>query len=86
MLGRMLFDHPRSVGESYGEHLLVASGFGLTMIGAGLACMVHAMVPGMFARTGSAAIEKLHSRMVRNHHRVSAAPRAALTPAGDDAA
>jgi hypothetical protein len=69
MIDRLLFDHPRSVGESYGEHLLVAGGFGMAMIGAGLACMVHAIVPGLFARTGSATIETLHGRMVRNRRR-----------------
>lgn len=70
MIDRVFFEHPRSVGESYGEHLRIASGFGLTMMGAGLACIVHGIVPSLFVKTGSAAIDHLHGRMVRNRGRV----------------
>jgi hypothetical protein len=58
-LPRSFVDHPRSVGESYGEHFTVASGFGLRLIGAGLACLVHACVPAWFTRTGSRAVRVL---------------------------
>ena len=69
MIERLFLEHPRSVGESYSEHLLTASGFGATMMLAGLACMLHGLVPVLFARTGSAAIERLHDRMVLNRRR-----------------
>jgi hypothetical protein len=59
ILPRSFVDHPRSVGESYGEHFTVALGFGLRLIGAGLACLVHACVPGWFTRTGSGAVRAL---------------------------
>lgn len=72
MIDRIFFAHPRSVSESYGEHLMVAGGFGLTMIGAGLACMIHAIVPAMFVKTGSGVIENLHRRMVRNRRQLPA--------------
>jgi hypothetical protein len=82
----MLFEHPRSVGESYGEHLVVAGSFGVTMIGAGIACMVHAIVPGLFTRTGSWAIEHLHGRMVTNRHRVAhLAPGTTVATGGEPA-
>ena len=61
-------EHPASVGESYGEHFVTASGFGLTMLLAGLACLLHAVFPFMFGRTGSNAITALYRRMVT--HRV----------------
>ena len=66
---RIFTDHPHSVGESYGEHLVTASGFGLRMIIAGLACMVHAVLPFLFVKTGSAQISVLHDRMVANRRR-----------------
>lgn len=66
-------DHPAAVGETYGEHFVMASGFGLRMILAGLACLVHAVLPFLFLRTGSATIETLHHRMV-THRRVKPAP------------
>ena len=61
-------EHPASVGESYTQHLATAGGFGLAMIGGGLACLVHGVLPFLFTRTGSAAIERLHDRMIA--HRV----------------
>jgi len=58
-LPRSFVDHPASVGESYGEHFAVASGFGLRLIAAGLACLVHACVPAWFTRTGSRAVRAI---------------------------
>ena len=53
---KLFRDHPASVGESYGEHLGAATGFGLRLIGAGLACLVHGLLPFLFVKTGSNAI------------------------------
>ena len=64
MFTRLFLDHPRSVGETYLEHQRHAFGFGIALLGAALACLVHAMVPGLFVRTGSQAITRLHDRMV----------------------
>lgn len=57
--------HPRDVGETYGEHLGQASGFGASLIVAGLACLVHAVFPFWFERTASQRVQKLHARMSR---------------------
>ncbi|WP_108790035.1 DUF6356 family protein [Erythrobacter sp. Alg231-14] len=56
--------HPASVGESYGEHLAHASGFGLRMIAGGVACVLHGLFPFLFIKTGSRQITTLHGRMV----------------------
>jgi hypothetical protein len=58
-LPRSFVDHPRSVGETYREHFAVALGFGLRLIAAGLACLVHACVPAWFTRSGSQAVRTL---------------------------
>jgi hypothetical protein len=63
MLRRLLFDHPRSVGESYGEHLRFAGRFGLIMIAGGLAALVHAIVPAWFQKTGSTALGRLNAQL-----------------------
>jgi hypothetical protein len=76
-LDRLFNEHPASVGESYGEHLVQASSFGARMILAGLACLVHGLLPFLFVRTGSTAITALHSRMVTNRSRLPAATQAA---------
>ncbi len=57
--------HPSEVGESYGEHFRNASAFGLRMIGGGIACLVHAVLPFLFVQTGSRTMDALHRRMNR---------------------
>jgi hypothetical protein len=42
----------------------IASRFGLTMIGGGVVCLIHALFPALFERTGSTAIKRLYSEMV----------------------
>jgi len=68
-INQLFNEHPASVGESYGEHLVQASSFGTQMILAGLACLVHGLLPFLFVRTGSTAITALHTRMVTNRQR-----------------
>jgi hypothetical protein len=41
----------------------VALSFALPLLGAGLAAIVHALVPGMFERTAGDMIRKLHARL-----------------------
>ena len=72
--------HPRDVGETYGEHFVVASSFGYAMIRGGLACMVHAVLPFLCTSTGSQTVRRLHERMVTNRVR-HPAPMAAPTEA-----
>lgn len=63
-LKSLFTEHPASVGESYAEHCLVAGNFGVRMILGGLACLVHAVLPFLFVRTGSVQISTLHETMV----------------------
>lgn len=74
-------EHPATVGESYGEHFVMASGFGFAMLRGGLACLVHAVLPFLFTRTGSAAITRLHDRMVTNRVRQRPADSETRAPA-----
>ena len=63
---RLFTDHPATVNESYFEHLVAATGFGLRMIWGGIVCLVHALIPGICATRGSDMICELHERMVTN--------------------
>ena len=65
MLGRLFIDHPKSLGMSWFEHGLGAVKIGGEMIGAGAACMIHAIVPGWFTQTAGKTVERLHSHMIR---------------------
>ena len=50
------------------------------MVVAGLACMVHAVLPFVFVRTGSQAIEELNAQMLAVKR--AAAMRASATTTG----
>ncbi|XOV83997.1 MAG: DUF6356 family protein [bacterium] len=58
-----LIQHPAAVGENYLQHFAKAAGFGLQMIAAGLACLVHAALPFLFQQTGSDVIRELHQAL-----------------------
>ena len=68
-LKQLFTQHPASVGESYGEHCLVAGSFGLRMILGGCACLIHAVLPFLFVRTGSVQISTLHETMIVHRQR-----------------
>jgi hypothetical protein len=61
---RAFREHPASVGETYTEHMGRAACFGVRMIAAGIACLVHAVLPGLFVHTGSRTIGELNERMI----------------------
>jgi hypothetical protein len=68
---RQLFtQHPHSVGESYFEHQEQAFAFGTAMLRAGIACLLHGLVPALFTTTGSRTVSRLHERMVINRGRL----------------
>ena len=54
--------HPNSVGESYAEHAAFAGRFGAMLMLAGLAALVHALLPFAFERTASGIVKQLHER------------------------
>ena len=64
MLKAIFQDHPQSVGETYLEHQAVALSFSCELIVAGLACLVHAIVPALCATSGSQAVARIHNRMM----------------------
>ncbi len=62
MIDRLFLSHPRQVNESYTEHW-GATRFGLLLLAAGLASLIHGLVPACFTRTGSTIIKKLYGEM-----------------------
>jgi Family of unknown function (DUF6356) len=62
-IDRLFIDHPNSLGESYWTHHSHAMGFGIELVRGGLACIIHAVVPGLFAKTASTTVHRLHARM-----------------------
>lgn len=71
-VSKLFTDHPATVGETYWQHLGSAWGFSWRMMAASLACLVHALLPFLFERTGSRTITQLYDRMVINRQRHAA--------------
>ena len=67
-LHRLFMSHPQTVDESYGEHFLFALGFATRLLGAGLAALVHAIIPCLFETTASRMICEMHDRIARRSH------------------
>lgn len=65
MLGRLFWDHPRSLGMSWAGHGMGAVVIGARMVGAGIACIVHAVVPGIFTQTAGRTVKSLHDQMIK---------------------
>ena len=74
MFKRLFLEHPHSLGETYFQHQRQAIAFGCSMIRAGCACLMHALVPAICVHTGSRAVAELHACMERRAH-LAPAPR-----------
>ena len=65
-LGRRMFlQHPHSLGMSWGSHGVGAVRIAGELIGAGSACLIHAIVPAWFTQTAGRTVERLHQEMLR---------------------
>ena len=65
MTNRLFLEHPRSLGMSWARHGIGAVAIGGRLLGAGLACLVHALVPGFFTQTAGKTIADMHDHMAR---------------------
>ena len=69
MIKRHFTEHPSSVDETYVAHFFAAGSFSIRMFIASLACLVHAVLPFLFVKTGSEAIESLYDCMAAKRRR-----------------
>jgi len=74
MMRKLFIEHPKSVGETYLEHLHSAFSFGWRMVAAGIACLLHGVFPFLFVKTVSSVVRHLHERMITHRSRQRAAP------------
>lgn len=56
---KIFTDHPRSIGETYIQHLKFATYFGFHLTLGGIACIIHAIFPFLFKTTGSDILFKM---------------------------
>lgn len=79
MLRALFTDHPASVGESYLQHLGVATRFGWRLTRGGVACMLHGALPFLFKTAGSDTVRDLHAELVAKRQAARAAQTQMLT-------
>jgi hypothetical protein len=65
MADRLFLEHPRSLGMTWLGHGVGAVAIGLRLIGAGAACLVHAVVPGIFTQTAGRTVARMYEHMGR---------------------
>jgi uncharacterized protein YjeT (DUF2065 family) len=51
--------HLAEAGETYLDHLRFAAGVGLMLVAAGLACIIHGLLPGLCTKTASRTVDEL---------------------------
>ena len=62
---RLFLEHPRSLGMSWAAHGFGAIVIGGRLVGAGLACLVHAVIPGVFTQTAGKTVTHMYDHMTR---------------------
>lgn len=66
-IARLFNAHPATVGETYFGHARFAFSFSGWLLLAGMAALVHAILPFLFETTASRIINRLHARMHNRH-------------------
>ncbi len=62
MISRLFLQHPRSVDETYFEHMMFAGWFASRLFAAAAAATVHALLPCCFEKTASTIVAELYER------------------------
>jgi Mg2+/citrate symporter len=60
MLERIFTEHPRAVDENYWQHRRAAWFYARLLLAAGLAALVHGLIPCLFTDTASTTVARLH--------------------------
>jgi len=62
MVVDLFIKHPKSVNETYWQHLKRAAVFSSWLFLGGIACAVHAVFPFLFTKTASKIVCKLYTK------------------------
>lgn len=62
MIDRIFLNHPRSVDESYLQHMAFAGRFAVLLAMASMAALIHAIIPCLFEKTASRIVAQLYAR------------------------
>ena len=60
---RWFCQHPKTVGETYGEHFVFAASFAGILIFAAGAALIHGLIPALCETTASRAVDRLARKL-----------------------
>ena len=63
VVDRLFLRHPRSLGMTWAGHGIGAVKIGAELIGAGIAAIVHAVVPGWFTETAGRTVTRIYDHI-----------------------
>jgi hypothetical protein len=66
---RIFLAHPRSVGETYGEHMKFAAWFSFQLLRAGSAAAIHSVIPALCETTASRIVKGLTKELAERSGR-----------------
>ncbi len=66
-VARLFLTHPASVNETYFQHFRFAMTFAFWLLMAGLAALVHAILPFLFEKTAGRIILRLAHKIESRH-------------------
>jgi|KBSSwiStaDraftv2_1062776.scaffolds.fasta_scaffold718652_2 hypothetical protein len=64
-VSRLFNDHPRSLGMTWASHGAGAAIIGVRLVGAGIACLVHSIVPAWFTQTAGRTVTDIYDDIAR---------------------
>ena len=64
-IGRLFHEHPRSLGMTWASHGAGAAVIGAKLVGAGVACLIHALVPAWFTQTAGRTVTFIYDDIAR---------------------
>ena len=67
LIAAVFLDHPATVNETYFEHMRFALTFAFWLTMAGLAALVHAIIPAACETTASRILRRLVAKMDARH-------------------
>ena len=65
VIDRLFLAHPRSLGMTWAGHGSGAFKVGFQLIGAGLAAVIHGVIPGIFGETASGTVTRVYEHIQR---------------------
>jgi len=71
---RLFTDHPESIGETYFQHMQHALFFSGQFALCALACLLHAIIPGLCTTSASERMQRLLAHMDNRGDREEACP------------